>query len=241
MYYTASTFRNTPDATDAAKEGFAIFSEVDDDWGMSMAIMSMARMAATRGDLNESQKYFGMAKERMKDAPMSFMAGMNFLGMGYDERNQGRLENAKGHFEEGLKIFKQLHHKSFETVMMAELGHIARAKGEIIQSKKIYQQTIKSFQDLGNRGAIAHQLECFAGIAITDEEPQHALKLFGGAEALRERIDSQMTDYERIEYNRSVAQLRAMLAEAEFNALWADGRAMTMEQAIQFALQGSND
>jgi hypothetical protein len=36
-----------------------------------------------------------------------------------------------------------------------------------------------------------------------------------------------------------VAQLRAMLAEAEFNALWADGRAMTMEQAIELALNAS--
>ena len=73
----------------------------------------------------------------MKDAPMSFMVGINFLGMGYDERNQGRIENAKGHFEEGRKIFMQLRHKGFETVMMAELGHIARTKGEITESKKI--------------------------------------------------------------------------------------------------------
>jgi hypothetical protein len=33
-----------------------------------------------------------------------------------------------------------------------------------------------------------------------------------------------------------VAQLRAMLPDAEFNALWAEGRAMTMEQAIRLAL-----
>jgi len=45
-----------------------------------------------------------------------------------------------------------------------------------------------------------------------------------------------MTDQERVEYDQSVTQLRAMLTEMEFNALWAEGRAMMMEQAIQFAL-----
>ena len=45
-----------------------------------------------------------------------------------------------------------------------------------------------------------------------------------------------MTDYERVEYDESVAQLRAMLAETEFNALWAESRAMKMEQAIELAL-----
>jgi hypothetical protein len=53
---------------------------------------------------------------------------------------------------------------------------------------------------------------------------------------LRERIQAPMTDYERVEYNESVARLHSMLTEAEFNALWAEGRSMTMEEAIQFAL-----
>ena len=66
--------------------------------------------------------------------------------------------------------------------------------------------------------------------------PVRAAKLLGAAEALREKIDSPMTDYERVEYEQSVARLRSMLAEAEFNALWAEGRSMTMEQAIQLAL-----
>ncbi|HEU0295896.1 MAG TPA: hypothetical protein VFR47_24365 [Anaerolineales bacterium] len=45
-----------------------------------------------------------------------------------------------------------------------------------------------------------------------------------------------MTDYERVEYDQVVAQVRSMLTEAEFNELWADGRSIPMEQAIKFAL-----
>ncbi len=236
MYFTASTFRNLPDGPDAAKEGFAIFSDVDDMWGMSMAIMNMGRIALMRGDVGESQKYFDMLKARLKDAPISFMSGLNFLGMGHEERDRGRLENAKEHFEEGRKIFRLLRHKGFETVMMAELGHIARIKGEIAESKQIYQQTIRRFQELGNRGAITHQLECFGFIALAEEEPQNTAKLFGAAEALREKIDSPMTDMERIEYEQSASQLRSMLPDADFNTLWAEGKSMTMEQAIQLAL-----
>ena len=89
---------------------------------------------------------------------------------------------------------------------------------------------------MGNRPAIAHQLECFAFLAIADEEPQRAVKLFSAAEALREIAQSPMADYERIEYDQSMEQLRYMLTEAEFNALWAEGRATPMEQAIQLAL-----
>lgn len=121
-------------------------------------------------------------------------------------------------------------------MLLAELGHIARLTGDIDQARKTYQETINRFQDFGNRAAVAHQLECFAAIAIAEEEPQRAAKLLGVAEALRERIGSPMVDYERVEYDQFMAQLRAMLPEAEINTLWAEGRSMTMEQAIQLAL-----
>jgi hypothetical protein len=50
-----------------------------------------------------------------------------------------------------------------------------------------------------------------------------------------------MTDYERVEYDQAVAQVRSMISESEFNSLWAEGRALTMEQAIRLALQGADD
>jgi len=109
--------------------------------------------------------------------------------------------------------------------------------GDINQARKIYNETIKGWQDVGNRAAIAHQLECFALICVGDEEPQRAIRLFGAAEALREKTQSPMTEYEQIEYDQSIDQLRTMLAETEFTALRAEGRALTMEQAIQFALE----
>ena len=125
---------------------------------------------------------------------------------------------------------------NFQLVLSSELGHIERHTGNLIQARLIYQETIKDWQEIGNRSAIANQLECFAFIAMTEEEPSRAIKLLGAAEALREKTQSPMTDYEHIEYDQSVARLRAMLPETELNALWAEGRAMAMEQAIQLAL-----
>lgn len=73
-------------------------------------------------------------------------------------------------------------------------------------------------------------------MAITEEDPHRATKLLGAAEVLREKAKSPMTDNERAEYDKSMTQLRAMLAETKFNVLWEKGRTMTMEQAIKLAL-----
>jgi hypothetical protein len=61
-------------------------------------------------------------------------------------------------------------------------------------------------------------------------------RLFGAAEAVRDKIGAQMTDYEQVEYEKQIAQLRPLLKESDFNSLWAEGRTLTVDQAIESAL-----
>jgi predicted ATPase/class 3 adenylate cyclase len=237
MYYTATTFINAPDGAEAAQEGLHIFShELDDKFGLGMAYLNMARLASGRDDEDEKQRYFEKLKELIREGPVSYQVGMFFMGMGMDESARGNYQAAKNFFEDSLDAFRRIRNTIFQLVVRSEFGHVARHMGDLTQAKSIYRETLQGWQNFGNRAAIAHQLECFGLLAIADEEPQRAIKLFGAAEALREKIQSPMTDHERVEYDQAVSQLRLMLAEAEFNTLWTDGRATPMEQAIQLAL-----
>ncbi len=241
-YFTATTFINAPDGEAAAQEGLDIFSnEVNDSFGLGMAYLSMATIAAKKGDEVEKQKYFGKLKEITSEAPDSFQAGMFLFSIGMTESAQGNYQAAKQIFEDGRDIFKRIRNTGFQRIMQSELGHIARHTGNLGEAKAIYQETIMAWLDSGNRSAMAHQLECFGFLAIADEEPQRAIKFFGAAEALREKALSPRTEQEQNEYDQSVAQLHAMLAETEFNALWAEGKSMTMEQAIQLTLEHGSE
>jgi tetratricopeptide (TPR) repeat protein len=240
MYYTATTFVKMPDREAAAREALDIFShEVQDRFGLGMSYLNMARVSASQGDEQQTQMYFGKLKELYRETPKSIQVGMFLLGLGADESARGNYAEAKKIFEEGVEVFKSIRSINFQLVLTSEIGHLERRMGRRTQARAIYEEAIQGWQHLGHRGAIAHQLECFGFLAITDEEPKRAAKLFGAAEALRERIELSMTDSEHVEYNQAVAQVRSMLAETEFNALWAEGRSMTMEQAIELALGDS--
>jgi tetratricopeptide (TPR) repeat protein len=240
LYTVISSFISVPGGSEAAQEALTIFTgEITDPWGLSMAYLSMARIASAKGNLSEKQKYIGKLKGLIGEASLSYQAGMLFLIMGMDESAHGNYESAKHFFEDGLDVFTRLKYKHFQLATKSELGHIARHTGDLQQAKQIYSETIIGWKDLGNRGAIAHQLECFAFIAIAEEEPQRALKLFGAAEILREKVQSPMADGERIEYDQAVAQVRLLLNESQLSSLWAEGRAMSMEQAVESALSAA--
>ena len=103
----------------------------------------------------------------------------------------------------------------------------------------MYMETIKEWQRIGHRAAVAHQLECLAAIAKINEDGPRAARLFGVAEALRDRINIPMTAQERREYDRNIEELRSGMDEEVFGSNWAEGRAMSMDQAIRFALEKS--
>ncbi len=237
MYYTATRFIPAPDRDEALLEAYSIFDqEVNDSFGLGMAYMGMARLSAERGDESEKEMYITKLKEIIRESPGTFQEGLFLLSLGMYESAQGRYAVAKKLFEDGRKIFQNIGSVNYELILRSEIGHIERRTGNLTQTKLIYRETIKDWQVLGNRPAIAHQLECYGFLAIAGEEPQRAAKLLGAADALREMTQSPMTDEEQIEYDQQFGHLRSMLPDAEFNAIWAEGRSMTIDESIQLAI-----
>ncbi len=236
MYANASAMIKADDTLAAAQEGLEIFKEINYSGGLAMAYGNLARWESIHGNFQEAEKYIALVQANLKNGSISFQSGFINLGLGIGARAQGRFDHAQRFFEEGLKVFKQMGHKGMISGMTSEIAHTQRAMGNYTEARKTYQNTIKVFQDNGNRPAVAHQLECFAMIAVAEEEPQRAAKLFGAAEAIRELTGHTRTDEEGAEEAQFMSRLRAMLAEAEFNALWTEGHSMTMEQAIRLAL-----
>ena len=68
---------------------------------------------------------------------------------------------------------------------------------------------------------------------------RRAARLFGAAETLRRAIGAALSPGARVDYDRDVAAVRAQLDEETFAMEWAEGQALTMEQAIEYALGGT--
>lgn len=236
MYANASAMIKAEDTLAATQEGLEIFREINDSAGMAMAYGNLARWESIHGNYQEAEKYVALLQAHMKDTPISLQSGFTNLGLGIGARARGHFDRAQRHFTEGLRIFSQMGHKGMVMGMTSEMAHTQRALGNFTEAKKTYFETIKAYQNYGNRPAVAHQLECFAMIAVVEEEPQRAAKLFGAADAIREATGHKPTDEEQAEEAQFITRLHAMLSDTEFNILWAEGKSMTMEQAIQLAL-----
>ena len=88
------------------------------------------------------------------------------------------------------------------------------------------------FGEAGDKFWMAVCLEGLAGVAAAQGQPVGAARLFGAAAALRGAIGAPMEPARRAAYERHLAATRAQLTEEAFATAWAEGRALTPEQAV---------
>lgn len=81
-------------------------------------------------------------------------------------------------------------------------------------------------------------LECLSTLAVDAGSYREAARLFGAAEAIRQRMDAVRLKVWDARYEASVAALRDMLGEKDFNRTWAEGAALSTEEAIAYARRG---
>ncbi|MBA2677454.1 MAG: hypothetical protein H0U76_03535 [Ktedonobacteraceae bacterium] len=64
-------------------------------------------------------------------------------------------------------------------------------------------------------------------------EPVWAARLWGSAEALREKIDERLSPVEQAFFESAIKSTRSHLGERAFMAAWAEGRMMTPDQTLR--------
>jgi predicted ATPase/class 3 adenylate cyclase len=206
---------------------------------LPMALYGQA-IALTNGDYKVANQYIEEGFKLLQESGNRWGATMAMLSMGMMEKFRGNYREARLRFIACEPLFRDLGDRHRMNMVKSELAHIERYEGHFQKAVEMYRETLPEWKRIGHRAAIAHQLECFAAVAKVQEEDGRAARLFGAAEVLREVINIPMTMQERIEYDREIADLRAGMDEKSFTSCWAEGRGMSMDQAINFALGKSN-
>jgi tetratricopeptide (TPR) repeat protein len=150
---------------------------------------------------------------------------------------RGDLEEARKHADLMLDLHREMGDQFSVTGHQSEMAHVARQLGNYAEALALYRETLPDWQKIGHRGAVAHQLECLAFIAKAQEQGERAVKLMSAADALRRASNSPRTPQESIEYDLELEGLRAGMDEDAFDLLWAEGQTMSVDLAIDLAMQ----
>jgi len=227
----------SPDIKELVEETIELARGSGDNYSLGMAMGMMAQVSIIgEKDTAKAIEYDNESIRLISSGRGSWGTLMAYFSSGRGAMFRGDFATARERFRQCLPLFNEMGDIHRTNMINSELAHMDRFEGKLELAEAGYRKTIPVWQKLGHRAAIAHQLECFAFLAKSLEQTERAASLLGAAEALRKKININMTPHEKEDYDKEVADLRNNSDEAEFTQAWSKGRAMSVEEAIKFAL-----
>ncbi|MGH2724226.1 MAG: ATP-binding protein [Actinomycetota bacterium] len=222
--------------SDAAyREALEIYRELGKPGDLVEALFNLAMTRGVMGEPEKAmsllQQSLGMARE-LRDRRGEAWA---LWGLQAGNMFAGQLEAARRYGEESLQIFEELGTDTWGlgNALAGQAG-LAAMGGDPQEARQRVLRAIDAWEDQGNALVLASQLRFLAIAANGAGQPERAVRLAAVAEALREKVGGKVPDaFFPFDDPRDTAA--KVLDEETVERAWAEGLALTLEEALAFA------
>jgi tetratricopeptide (TPR) repeat protein len=236
--WTAHRQRDDQTAEALAEECLAIYQQLQNRWGMAMAIYRLADVLASQGQYAEAEERYMNSLATFREIGDKFRAGYVLNGLGELARLQGDYVRAGKFYEEHIEILRE--QRSSVALVTASVNEawVSLYLGDYPKARALFEESLRLSSEYSNKIALMDCLAGFAGVFGMSGKPERAARLFGGVEALLERSGMRggMDPADQKEIDHYVTHVRSQLDETVFTRAWSEGQALTLDQAIEYAL-----
>jgi predicted ATPase/class 3 adenylate cyclase/DNA-binding CsgD family transcriptional regulator len=127
---------------------------------------------------------------------------------------------------------------AFLSEALTARARVAIAQGEPGQAQRDAHDALAHVAELEAYLFIPDILECLGALAGQTGSHREAARLFGAAEAIRQRMGAVRFKVWDAGYEASVTAPRDAMGEKDFDSAWAEGAALSTEEAIAYAQRG---
>jgi DNA-binding CsgD family transcriptional regulator len=159
---------------------------------------------------------------------------LNSLGLAF--LLQRDLERAAALAEEAAALSQEAGDRVLLPLPLNNLGWVALLGGDLERAEALHKESLALSKELGGSMGTFVFLEGLACDAGAKGEAERAARLFGATEALREATGFPLEPAMRPLEEPYVVGARSQLEESAWTEAWEEGRAMSVEAAIEYAL-----
>jgi len=221
------------------QESLAIRRELEDSTAVADLLNNLGIIARFKGDyeLARSIHEEALAMRRGLGDRRAIAVSLNNLGnVALDE---GSYAEARACLEEAVALQREIGDRWEIANSLNNLGNLVRTQGDYAAALTLYHDSLLTNRALGDRRALAYVLEDIGGLAALNGQPEQALRLSSAAGALRETLGAPLSSVERDKLEHMLGPARQALGEAAAASAEAEGKAMSLEEAVSYALQMS--
>jgi predicted ATPase/transcriptional regulator with XRE-family HTH domain len=214
--------------------------EVGDALCTAYGWCGLGLVAMDRRDFGEATSCFEEALTLLRRAGEDGVVPVVQVWLGTVVLIQGDHDRAIPMFEAGLAQARERGDRLGTYNALYNLAQVALARGDHELATRMLEEGVTLSEQIGDQANLSYFLEGLAVVAGMRGEAEHSARLLGAAERLLEEAGASVYNYykpDRSLYDRTTANVRSRLGEEGFEDAWAEGRTMTFEQAVKYALE----
>jgi predicted ATPase/DNA-binding SARP family transcriptional activator len=238
MSVSALAFGDGERARSLAEEGIDAAERSGEPMIGAYAGMSLGVVCAWHGDLEEAERLLRRSlDEAGRLGNIRSVANWSRIlgGMVY---SRGDFESAQTLIEESLALHRTLDDPWGISHASSSLALVMVDAGDADASRRLVEESISIERDVWDVPGLIFNVEVCARLAASQGRDARAARLYSCASALGEAMESRRhaSEVDWIDRERDIEELRSLLGKDAFAEAWEEGRAMTMDETLDYAL-----
>lgn len=226
-------------ATTLGEKGLALCRALGDKECSAWTLMDLGIVAMRQGDYERATALFDESLRLSYELANNFAHGTALVQVGIMARYQGDYERSAAIHSQSLALLRKVGNRWSIAYALSRLGFVAVHQSNYGLAEASFTEGLIFCRETDNRWISEECLEGLARLASVKGQCEQAARLFGAAEVLREAVGWHRALPDQAHHDQCVASARAGLEETAFAAAWAEGRALTLEQAVDCALESA--
>jgi adenylate cyclase len=218
------------------EESLAVRRQTDDKSGIANLISNLALIAENRGNYKKALELNEEALQIRRELGDQRAIAVSLTNSGFNMTLLEDYNNARASLEEAVTLFRETGDQHYLSASLNNLGNVVREQGGLKEAGSLYSEGLSIIQRLGDGWMTAYLLEDVARLVELQGDNPNATVLLSAAGALRDSIDAPLpaADQEAIDalQKKMAIEMGAALSKECLEA----GKAMAMNEAIQFAI-----
>jgi predicted ATPase len=220
-----------------AEEGLHIGRDLQEHQLVARSLSTLGVLAQMEGDWDRATSYLDESVTLFRSVGdlRGLVAATTNLAHG--PFMSGDYRQAADLFAETLSITRQLGDRREAAISLLNLGAAERYLGEFGSAAAHLGESLRVARELGFREVIVESLYGLAAVAAGEGESLRSATLVGAAQRQAE-FGHVLEESDRKQLEQTLDSIRPVLGRDAFQRALEEGRAMTLDAAVDYALDG---
>ncbi len=219
------------------EEATAIARELGGTTAEATVLRNRATLAMMDENYAEASEAFGRYSELLERLGAKAAYSWALFLAGFNTLHAGRSAEARILLERSVATQRELVDHPGISAPLAALSRIEIDEGDIERARVLGIEALRTVQTQGLPMNRVRALERMAEVEAAAGRGERAARLLGAGAARREQLEVPIWPAERRWHEEAVTGARTLCGEQTFETAWAQGRAMSLDEAIEYGLQ----